>query len=218
MKIGIITYDVPHLKTQQVFFRLFEQGYKIYFFFTKFQKFKNRVVLHHHRPLQFNGPNIFELSKRYKIKINKLESVKKIKNISYFLVCGSGIINKKYILKNKFINCHPGLIPMTRGLDSFKWSIYNNQIIGNTLHFIDEEVDKGKIIYHKKTPIFKNDDFKVLARRHYDMEIDMLINFEKYLNKPLIYKFKSREPKKRMPVELEKKLLTKFEKYKKKFS
>lgn len=215
MKIGIITYDVPHLKTQQVFFKLIEQGYKIFFFLTKFKKLKERTVLYHHRPFQFNGPDIFELSKKYKIKINKLENIKKIKDIKYFLICGSGVIDKKYILKNKFINCHPGLIPMVRGLDSFKWSILNNQILGNTLHFIDGDIDSGKIISHKKTPIFKKDNYLELANRHYNMEIDMLANFQKYIIKPTVYKFKSKEPKMRMPKALEAKLLTKFEEYKK---
>ena len=104
---------------------------------------------------------------------------------------------------------------MARGLDCFKWSILNNQILGNTLHFIDEEVDSGKIIYHKKTPIFKSDDYQELAKRHYDMEIDMLVNFEKYIIKPTVYKFKSQEPKIRMPIEIEGKMLRRFEEYKK---
>tara|TARA_B100001059_G_C17656664_1_gene487337 strand:+ start:220 stop:888 length:669 start_codon:yes stop_codon:yes gene_type:complete len=215
MKIGIITYDVPHLKTQQVFFRLIEQKYQIYFFFSKFTKFKERRVLHYHRPFQFSGPDLFELSRKYKIKTNKIEDIKKIKDIRYYLICGSGIIDNRYILKNKFINCHPGLIPMSRGLDSFKWSILNNQTLGNTLHFIDKEIDSGKIIYHKKTPIFESDNYQLLAKRHYDMEIDMLVNFEKYIKKPIINKFKIQKPNMRMPIELENKMLKKFENYKK---
>ena len=66
MKIGIVTYNVPHLKTQQVFFRLIEQGYKIYFFFTKLKKFKERTVLHHHRPFQFIGPDILNYQRNIK--------------------------------------------------------------------------------------------------------------------------------------------------------
>ena len=31
----------------------------------------------------------------------------------------------------------------------------NNRIVGNTLHFIDEKADLGKIISHKITPIFQ---------------------------------------------------------------
>ena len=69
---------------------------------------------------------------------------------------------------------------MRRGLDAFKWTILKNEVLGNTLHFIDENVDYGKIISHKKTPIFKSDSMQTLIDRHYKMEIDMLVNFEKY--------------------------------------
>ena len=214
MKIGIITYDVPHLKTQEVFFRLLEKKYKIYFFFIKFKKYKKRTTLINHRPFQFTGPDIFQLSRKYKIKIDSVETIKSHKNIKYFLICGGGIIDHKLIIKNKIINCHPGLIPMTRGLDSFKWSILNNLVIGNTLHFIDQKIDSGKIISHKKTPIFCEDSFESLAKRHYEFEIDMLVNFESYIKKQLIYNLKSKTPTKRMPFELQKKMINNFERFK----
>ena len=217
MKIGIITYDVPHLKTQQVFFRLMEEKYKIYFFFKKFKKYKDRTFLYGHRPNQLCGPDIFELSKKYKIETNQLEHIKKFRDIEYFLICGSPIIENKYIIKNRFINCHSGLIPMVRGLDSFKWSILNNKILGNTLHFINKKVDLGNIISHKKTPIFEGDDYKSLAKRHYDMEVDMLVNFQKHIKKPLIYKLKLSKPTMRMPKELESKMFSKFQEYKEAF-
>lgn len=213
MKIGIITYDTPHLKTQQVFLRLLEQDNEIYFFWKKFKKFKKRRFLHEHRPYQHIGPDIFELSKKYKIKTIKLENIKKFSDIKYFLICGSGIMDKKYILKNKFINCHSGLIPMVRGLDSFKWSILNNKELGNTLHFIDEKIDEGKIIHHKKTPIFMNDDFQLLAKRHYDIEIDMLVNFKKYLKQKSIFTLNFEKLNMRMPIDLERKMFKNFKKY-----
>lgn len=214
MKIGIITYDIPHLKTQEIIYRLHKKGYKISIFITRFKKIKKRLTLYNHRPNQFFGLNPYELSKKLKIKNYKLNDIKKFEDIKYFLVGGCGIIKKRYIVKDKIINCHPGLIPLTRGLDSFKWSILNNNPIGNSLHFIDESIDNGKIISHKLTPIFKNDYFETLSNRHYKMEIDMLVNFEKYLKKPIIFKFKQKEPKKRMPISEEKKLLEKFNKIK----
>ena len=61
---------------------------------------------------------------------------------------------KKILIKNHIINCHSGLIPETRGLDSFKWAILNNKFVGNTLHYIDQNVDLGKIIYQEKTKIY----------------------------------------------------------------
>ncbi len=43
MKIGIITYDKPHKKTQEVLFGLREIGYKkIKLLISKFKNFKNK--------------------------------------------------------------------------------------------------------------------------------------------------------------------------------
>tara|TARA_B100000989_G_scaffold298804_1_gene289982 strand:- start:5419 stop:6084 length:666 start_codon:yes stop_codon:yes gene_type:complete len=214
LKIGIITYNIPHLKTQDVFFNLLERNYKISLIITKFKKFKNRTALQNHRPIQFQGPNPYDLSKKFNLKISNIENIRKYKDIKFFLICGATIIEKKYIIKNKIINCHPGLIPMRRGLDAFKWSILKNEVLGNTLHFIDENVDYGKIISHKKTPIFKSDSIQTLIDRHYKMEIDMLVNFEKYLSNPKIFNLKTQEPCKRMPIAKERKMIKNFKKYK----
>ena len=46
MKIGIITYNVPHLKTQDVIFKLLESNYKIKLFLTKFKNFKKKKTLY----------------------------------------------------------------------------------------------------------------------------------------------------------------------------
>jgi hypothetical protein len=65
LKIGIITYNVPHLKTQDVIFKLLERNYKISLILTKFKKFKKRTTLQSHRPIQFQGPNPYDLSKKF---------------------------------------------------------------------------------------------------------------------------------------------------------
>lgn len=214
MEIGIITYNVPHLKTQDVILNLLERNYKISLVITKFKKFKKRTTLQNHRPIQFQGPNPYDLSKKLNLEISDIENIKKLRNIKYFLICGASIIEKKYIIKNKIINCHPGLIPMRRGLDAFKWSILKNEILGNTLHFIDENVDYGKIISQKKTPIFKSDTIHTLMNRHYKMEIDMIVNFEENLNNPTIFNLNIQEPCKRMPIAKEREMLKNFDKYK----
>ena len=44
MKLGVITYDIPHLKTQDLIFKLLIKKYKIKIIITKFKKFKKRLV------------------------------------------------------------------------------------------------------------------------------------------------------------------------------
>ena len=64
-----------------------------------------------------------------------------------------------------------------------------------------------------------SDSLITFARRHYENKIDMLANFDKFLEKPLI-DFKSLEEKpsrKRMPLSIEKILVRRFDEYKYKF-
>ena len=154
MKIGIITYDKPHKKTQEVLFGLHEIGYKkIKLIISKFKKFKNRKDqnLFNHRPYQFEGPNYKDLSRFFGFEYCNFDHSNVFKNLDIVLICGSTLINEKLIKKNLILNCHSGLIPLRRGLDSFKWAIQNKEPVGNTLHYIDKSVDYGKIIKHKYT-------------------------------------------------------------------
>ena len=218
MKIGVITYDIPHLKTQDLIFKLISKKYKIKIIITKFKKFKKRDVFLNHRPYQFLGPNPYELAQKLKLGIHKIQQIKQLKNIDYFLIGGCGLIEKKYIIKNKIINCHPGLIPQTRGLDALKCAILKSHPIGNSLHFVDSSVDNGRVIGHKLTPIFKNDKFNDLSSRHYKMEIDMLADFEKYLKNPkknILKNIFNYEFNKRMNITNEKKMMKVFNKLKK---
>ena len=98
------------------------------------------------------------------------------------------------------INCHSGIIPQSRGLDSFKWAIYKLRRVGLTLHFIDKNIDLGKIIYQVVTPLSKNDDLKNFADKHYNLEINLLSNFENYLDSKVKLLFKKEKPNLRIPL------------------
>ena len=104
------------------------------------------------------------------------------------------------------INCHSGIIPQSRGLDSFKWAIYKLRRVGLTLHFIDKNIDLGKIIYQVVTPLSKNDDLKNFADKHYNLEINLLSNFENYLDSKVKLLFKKEKPNLRIPLFKEKEL------------
>jgi phosphoribosylglycinamide formyltransferase-1 len=125
-------------------------------------------------------------------------------------------LSKDAIRGKKIINCHPGIIPLSRGLDSFKWSIYNDEPLGITLHYIDAEADKGEIISIIKTNVYRTDSLETLARRHYENEIEILANFHNYINNPQ-FDFKDlaeKEARMRMPIDKEMQMARKFEEYK----
>ena len=44
------------------------------------------------------------------------------------------------------LNCHPGLLPQFRGCTCVEWAIFLDEQIGNTVHFMTEEIDRGPII------------------------------------------------------------------------
>jgi methionyl-tRNA formyltransferase len=49
-------------------------------------------------------------------------------------------------VKYGVINVHPGLLPAYRGCSAVEWAIYNDEKIGNTVHYMDESYDTGPII------------------------------------------------------------------------
>ena len=131
------------------------------------------------------------------------------------MILGAGILSEKCVKNKKIVNAHPGIIPACRGLDSFKWAIYNKIPLGNTLHYIDENVDSGEIISVVPTTVYKTDSLETLSRRHYENEIKMLSDFESYINKPLnnFAKIQTNEPTRRMGVEIESKMVRMFDEY-----
>ena len=211
IKVGILTYDKPHLKTQQVINGLLKKNNvsikKI--IFSKFKPFKERKIFFKHRPSQFIGQHPLEIANSLKIKFENINNKNSFFNLDYVIVCGSQIIKKK--IKKKFIiNCHSGLIPQSRGLDCFKWDILLGKKIGTTLHFIDEKVDFGQIISQKYTKINKSDSLKTAANRHYNNEIKMLINFDIFLKKKKIFKLSKNKNTLRMNLNYEKKMIKCF--------
>ena len=66
------------------------------------------------------------------------------------------------------------------------------------------------LVYQEVTKLKKNDNIFQFARRHYDNEIKLLINFKKYLKHKKILKLKINPPRLRMPKNLERKVLLKF--------
>ena len=217
MNLGIITYNKKHKKTQEVLKGLIKKKkYRITLLITKFKSFRKRETYFKHRPYQFVGLNPKQLKKKHDIKI-KILNKSNLKLFDKVIICGSGLINSKMLVNDKIINCHSGLIPETRGLDSLKWAIIKLKKVGNSLHYIDKNVDLGRVISHKATKLLKKDTLKSFSDRHYNNEIKMLINFEKYLSKPQLIKLRKKKENLRMNINIEKKIDKYFALYKKKF-
>ncbi len=109
-----------------------------------------------------NYKNIELAEKEILINLNKY----KIK-----LICLAGfmkIISKKFIKKfdGKIVNIHPSLLPKYKGLNTHIRVINNKEkFSGCTVHYVNSNLDSGKIIIQKKIKIKKNDNAKSLAKR-----------------------------------------------------
>jgi phosphoribosylglycinamide formyltransferase-1 len=215
--VGLITYHFPHLKTEQILQHLIKMPDKHYKIFAlPYKARKERTVLFPHRPNQTEAVAPEVIAEKHKITYKKCENDTDIDNsCELYLILGAGIISAEEIKGKKIINCHPGIIPACRGLDAFKWAIYNMQPLGITLHYINEKVDAGEIISVVQTNVYKTDSFLTLARRHYENEINCMGNFMEHIKNPQNpYKdIKLAESKMRMPIEKEAKLARIFEEY-----
>ncbi|MEI9996831.1 MAG: formyltransferase family protein [Rhizomicrobium sp.] len=217
MRLALLTYDTQHRKTQEVFFRLRRRGFAdIGLVLTPFKPRAPRAIAVNHRPFQFTGPSAQALAERYGLRRVMLDDWRSFRDdYDYYLICGANLIDGEFCNSAKVVNCHPGLVPQTRGLDSFKWAIHKNQLAGNTLHLLDDRVDLGTVFHQEPTPVFAEDDFATLAARHYDNEIDLLANFDRYLGGAgTVLGLAQGEATKRMPPDLEPQMMTNFETFK----
>lgn len=220
MKVCLITYDAPHRKTSDVFFKLQnQQKFSLSFLMVPFKSRPERDVLLPHRPRQFEGPKTRALAESYDLPFHDYERrYDVLEESDYLIVCGANILEPVFANSGKILNCHSGLIPLVRGLDSFKWAILDGRPIGNTLHIIDEFADAGHVLHQVKTPIFADDSIEEFAARHYSFEMWILSNFDKFLNGGVTFDLETGEPRMRMPKEIEQSMLHSFGDYKKKYA
>lgn len=96
------------------------------------------------------------------------------------LISGARIIKSKVIKLFQYgvINFHPGSIPETSGLDSYYWMIKNKSLPGTTVHFIDERVDAGHLLFFHELELNKRDDLVTLKSRLYQNQLSA---FERWL-------------------------------------
>ena len=49
--------------------------------------------------------------------------------------------------KRGYLNLHPSFLPHNRGMHPYYWSIVENTPAGVSIHFIDERIDAGRIVW-----------------------------------------------------------------------
>jgi len=117
----------------------------------------------------------------------------RLKDLDFDLMVLAGYMRilPSYIVRyyaNKIINIHPSLLPKYPGLRSIE-KAYNNKekYTGITIHYVEEEVDGGRIILQKKLKVDKNWDLEKLEEKihklehqYYPQVIEKLLNSDDY--------------------------------------
>jgi len=66
----------------------------------------------------------------------------------------------------RIINIHPSLLPKFPGLEAWKQALVAGEIVtGCTVHYVDEQIDHGKILAQKEVRILPNDTADSLHAR-----------------------------------------------------
>ena len=126
--------------------------------------------------------------------INSKEVIREVINIKdeYIVYSGpsSSILQKEILSKNKkFIHVHPGWLPKFRGSTTIYYSLLLKLKIGCSVIFLEEDIDKGPILYRQEFKISeKNIDF--------DYVLDPLVR-----TKTLIEFFKTKEIKPKSQID-----------------
>lgn len=81
----------------------------------------------------------------------------------YMRLLGPNFINA---FPGHIINIHPSLLPAFPGLDAQKQALdYGVKVAGCTVHFVNEQMDGGRIIAQAVVPVLPDDDEETLSAR-----------------------------------------------------
>lgn len=227
-KIGVFAYNWPHGKTQAGIFNLCMSGFKPDVVFCadpvelKFYKSKIRIG-----PKDLHNYDTKDLCKYFGIKNivikhNSLECEKIIKdmNLDVGIILGARILKENIV--NAFnvgiINMHPGVLPENRGLDNLKWAIIKGLKQGVTSHFIDSNIDRGRLIECQEIKVYKDDTLLDIHLRLQSKEQTMMIDAlrkiqEEDFVKGLSFLPSGKNYHRSVPPEIEKDLMIHFKKY-----
>ena len=129
------------------------------------------------RAIKSNIPNFLILENNYEnkekfeaeiIKILKESNVELIVMAGWMKIASENFVNS---FKDRIINIHPSLLPSFKGKDPINDALKENALItGCSVHFVDKDVDNGKLIIQAALPIKSDDNLISLTDKIHNME------------------------------------------------
>ncbi len=114
---------------------------------------------------------------------DKLIEFLKVEKIDLIILAGFLLKVPEAFVKafpNKIINLHPALLPNYGGKGMYGMNVHKAVIenkekeSGITIHFVNEEYDKGKIILQAKCEVTENDSPESLSKKIQRLEFEFL--------------------------------------------
>ena len=106
------------------------------------------------------------------IKILQESNVELIVMAGWMKIASENFVNS---FKDRIINIHPSLLPSFKGKNPIEDALKNNSLItGCSVHFVDKEVDNGKLIIQAAIPIKTDDNLNSLTNKIHDIEHKIL--------------------------------------------
>ncbi len=133
------------------------------------------------RAIKSNIPNFLILENNYETK-EKFEAeiinILKESNIELIVMAGwMKIASENFVnsFKDRIINIHPSLLPSFKGKNPINDALKSKSLItGCSVHFVDKEVDNGKLIIQAALPIKTDDNLVSLTNKIHDIEHKIL--------------------------------------------
>lgn len=98
----------------------------------------------------------------------------KNRKIDYIFLAGFMSIIPKFFVEdwqNKIFNIHPSLLPNFKGKNAIKQALdYGAKITGATVHYVNDELDGGKIIMQKEVKILPEETEETLLKKVQEIE------------------------------------------------
>tara|TARA_X000000368_G_C23010642_1_gene703306 strand:- start:450 stop:1190 length:741 start_codon:yes stop_codon:yes gene_type:complete len=180
-------YEVSLLFAHSSYFEQVKYAYKFYGnnIFSKYNQNKSipendkninlsKYFSKHVKTIYVNNPN----SKKSQIRISKL-------NPDLLLLLGTGIIKRNILLVPKIgtIHIHQGFLPKFRGVNTIEWSIYSDEDVYISSHFVDVGIDTGNIIMRKKINYNNLDSIETIRERCKKESLTLILeSIEKIIN------------------------------------
>ena len=133
------------------------------------------------RAIKSEIPYFLVLEEKYENKekfeaeiINILEesNVELIVMAGWMKIASENFVNT---FKDRIINIHPSLLPSFKGKNPIKNALNNKSLItGCSVHFVDREIDNGKLIIQAAISIKADDNLSSLTKKIHDIEHKIL--------------------------------------------